>query len=65
MKLSERRRQAIYNAVHEELMQLRIRLSQYPLTGSALDERLFQAQCRAASAAVAAAEQPLRRGGAA
>ncbi len=60
MKLSEKRKQAIYGAVHERIMKLRIELARSPeLTGTKLGEqidyRIAQAMDDAASAAVRAA----------
>jgi hypothetical protein len=61
MKLSEKRRMAIYGAVHDRLMNLRIEVAK--LTnghssefGRKLDDLIYKAQCDAASGAVKAAE---------
>ena len=61
MKLSEKRKQAIYDAVHDRLMNLRIKLARdSQLGGTKLGERIdfavAQAMDDAAIAAVEAAE---------
>lgn len=64
-KLTDQRRQAIYSAVHDELMDLRIELSRLDTAGrlprgNALDDILHRYQLRSAEAAVRAASANLR-----
>lgn len=56
MKLSQKRRSAIYAAVHEEIVTLRIELIKQGLAPS-IDVLIAQAGNRAADAAVKAAEK--------
>lgn len=56
MKLSVKRRMAIYSAVHERLFDLRVALSLRPLSGDDLDVAIAEAMDDASAGAVLAAE---------
>jgi len=60
---SERKEQAIYDAVHEAIMQLRINIHkvQTPTTIDKLDTQIAQAGHAAGMAAIAAYKKPLPR----
>ena len=57
---SERKATAIYGAVFDRLMALRVELSLRPVSGNALDDAIARAMDEAASAAVAAYRTPVR-----
>ena len=56
MKLSDKRRQAIFAAVDDEILTLRLRLNDWAEYSSAIDAVIAQVGARAASAAIKAAE---------
>jgi hypothetical protein len=58
--MSQRKEQAIYDAVHETVMELRIRLAKIPLSPK-LDVEIAQAGHAAGMAAIAAYRKPLKR----
>lgn len=59
---NERKEQAIYDAVHEEIMQLRIALAQgKPVISAGADTAIAQAGHAAGMAAIAAYRKPLPR----
>lgn len=61
MILSKKRKQAIFDAVHEEIMQLRIGLAKRLLNGQAngpkIDGLIAQAGTKAGEAAIKAAQE--------
>lgn len=61
MILSQKRKQAIFDAVHEEIMQLRISLAKGLLkgktNGSKIDGLIAQAGTKAGEAAIKAAQE--------
>jgi hypothetical protein len=63
--VSERKEQAIYDAVHEPLMKLRVRarrvMNSTGWTPDELDLQIAQAQHAAGMAAIAAYRKPLKR----
>lgn len=58
MKLSEKRRQEIFTAVHEVFVRLRIDLLREKRITFEVDYDIAQASTKAASAAILAAEEP-------
>jgi hypothetical protein len=54
-RLSKKRKQAIYDAVHDRLMDLRVEISRDP-TPHTLDDKLSRAMDQAGHAAIEAAE---------
>lgn len=59
--MSKRKEQAIYDAVHEAIMTLRIRLSRESRADVYMDTQIAQAGTAAAMAAIAAYRKPLPR----
>ena len=60
MSHSERKEQAIYDAVHEVVMKLRIKFAKEP-SWAATDTEIAQAGHAAGMAAIAAYRKPLKR----
>lgn len=58
--MSEKKATAIYAAIHEEIIQLRISLARSPQTGDKLDAMIAHAGDRAGAKAVEAYKKPLR-----
>jgi hypothetical protein len=56
MKLSEKRRQAIFAAVYDEIMNLRLWVRERTGYNSTIDSEIAQAGTRAGEAAIKAAE---------
>lgn len=59
--MSERKEQAIYDAVHEAFMTLRIRLQREHQLSTRIDTQIAQAGHAAGMAAIAAYRKPLPR----